>query len=253
MAEPTRESIAFPKLESFEIEAMRACPESDERFYQDGQALFEVGDVDFDFFVVVEGLVDIFEGASGKETLVATHEPGEFSGDVDMLTGRPAVVRAAARGRTTVLALPAKHLRRVISQVPQLSDRILRAFLMRRQILEEDGGFGVRVVGSRYSPDTHRIREFLAKNRSLFHWVDLEENDDTQAILEGLGVSLEETPVVDCANGKMLRNPSNGDLATCLGIRRPIDKSLHDLIIVGPGRQGLRRLYTARPRACGLW
>ncbi len=237
MAETTQESIAFPRLEDAQIEGMRKCPESRERTFQDGETLFHAGDLEFDFYVVVSGVVDIYEKNAPEP--IASHDTGHFSGDIDMLTGRPAVVTAKARGETLVLALPAKNLRRVISQVPALGDMILRAFLMRRQMLEEHGGFGVHVIGSRYSKDTHRIREFLARNRCLFHWDDLEDRKDSQTLLDSLGVALEQTPVVVCSDGTVLKNPENGDLARCLGIRRPIDKALYDLVIVGAGPAGL--------------
>ena len=130
-------------------------------------------------------------------------------------------------------------LKQVINQCPDLGDIILRAFMARRQLVRESGTFtGVRVIGSRYSPDTFRIREFLAKNMVLFTWTDIEANPDVDTLLKHFGVTEAETPIVVCPN-HVLRNPSNRELAEGAGIRKPLERTVYDLAVVGAGPAGL--------------
>ena len=130
-------------------------------------------------------------------------------------------------------------LKQVINQCPDLGDIILRAFMARRQLVRESGTFtGLRVIGSRYSPDTFRIRDFLAKNLVLFTWTDLEANPDVDQLLKHFGVTEAETPIVVCPK-HMLRNPSNRELADAVGIRKVLERTVYDLAVVGAGPAGL--------------
>ena len=132
------------------------------------------------------------------------------------------------------------ELRKVLNQDPQLSDIILQAFIARRQLMRESPEFtGLRVIGSRYSRDTFRIRDFLAKNRVLFTWLDLEGDPAVKQVLQQFGVTEADTPIVACAHCLVLRNPSNRELAEKIGIRRPVEHDVYDLAIVGSGPAGL--------------
>jgi thioredoxin reductase (NADPH) len=131
-------------------------------------------------------------------------------------------------------------LRQLLNHHPDLGDLILQAFIARRQLLREPGNFvGPRVIGSRDSKDTFRIREFLAKNRLPFTWVDLDSDPQVRQILEQFRVREDETPVVAWGPKILLRNPSNRELALALGLRRPIEQSVYDLVVVGAGPAGL--------------
>src|SRR5262249_56163776 len=124
-------------------------------------------------------------------------------------------------------------LRVVLNQCPALSDIILQAFIARRQLLRESPDFiGLRVIGSRYSADTFRVRDFLAKNRALFTWVDVETDPQVDRLLKQFGVTEADTPVVACAARLMLRNPSNQQLADAVGIRQPLGQTVYDLAVV---------------------
>ncbi len=230
-------SIAFPRFSAGEIAALaeHSAPHS----YSDGEVLIEAGSTDFPFFVVIDGGIEIVEDSSGERKSVVVHGPGEFSGDVDMLSGRPAVISALAKGQTEALALTPSCLRQIVKRSPDLSDRIMQAFWTRRQLLVESGFVGVRVIGSRYSPETLRIREFLAKNGQPFTWTDLESDAEAHTLLRAFDVSPADTPVVACDARTMLRNPTNEELAQCLGIKRPIERVLYDLVVVGAGPAGL--------------
>jgi thioredoxin reductase (NADPH) len=139
-----------------------------------------------------------------------------------------------------VVEISGEALRRVLNQCPDLSDIILQAFIARRQLLQQSPDFiGLRVIGSRYSADTFRIRDFLAKNRVLFTWVDLETDPQVDRLLKEFGITEADTPVVACGHRLMLRNPSNGQLADVNGIRQPLEQTVYDLAVVGAGPAGL--------------
>src|SRR5688572_10753990 len=130
------------------------------------------------------------------------------------------MVSAVARGDSEVLEVPRAALRQMLNQCPALSDLVLQAFIARRQMLRESPDFtGLRVIGSRYSQDTFRVRDFLAKNRALFTWVDVETEPGVDHLLKQFGVTEADTPVVACGRMVLLRNPSNRELADAIGIR----------------------------------
>ena len=134
--------------------------------------------------------------------------PGEFTGDVAQLTGSPAIVSAVARGECEVYEVSPDALRQLLNHHPDLGDVILRAFIARRQLLRESGNFtGLRVIGSRYSQDTFRVRDFLARNRVPFTWLDLEADPQVKQLLKQFGVTEADTPVVAWGRKLLLRNP----------------------------------------------
>jgi thioredoxin reductase (NADPH) len=168
------------------------------------------------------------------------HEVGDITGDVSHLTGRPAIVKGVAAKPSDVVAIPTGALRELLNVCPDLGDVILKAFIARRELIRDSGFTGVRVVGSRYSHDTFRITDFLASNRLLYTWLDLENENDAEVnvLLRRSGLQVSDTPVV--MTGKaLLRNPSNRELAEALGIRRPIESGTYDLAVVGAGPAGL--------------
>jgi thioredoxin reductase (NADPH) len=240
MAEQDLQSVAFPTLSDAQIARLGACADAMPRTFEDGQTLFAVGDRDIKFFIVKSGEVDIIDHSDDEPKRVTTHRKGQFTGDVTHLTGTKAVVSAIARGHCEVLEFSGDALRRLLNQCPDLSDIILQAFIARRQLLRQSPNFaGLRVIGSRYSSDTFRIRDFLAKNRILFTWVDLETDPEVDRLLKQFGISEADTPVVACGKLLMLRNPTNRQLADTIGIRQPLDQTVYDLAVVGAGPAGL--------------
>ncbi len=240
MAEHNLHSVAFPTLDQSLIDDLSRCSSVTTKTYRDGQTLFSVGDRDFKFFIVKSGEVEIVDHSGDQPKTVTVHLKGQFTGDVSHLTGNPAVVSAVARGDTEVYEVSGDTLRRILNQCPTAGDIILQAFIARRQLLRASADFtGLRVIGSRYSPDTFRVRDFLAKNRVLFTWTDVETDPNVDLLLKGFGVSEADTPVVACSSMLLLRNPSNRELADRIGIRRPVEQTLYDLIVVGAGPAGL--------------
>ena len=239
MAEHDLRAVAFPTLNEAQIEKLGNCAGAFLERYRNGQTLFKVGERDFKFFVVKSGELEIIDESGDTPKTVTVHRSGEFTGDVTQLSGGPAVVSAIARGDTEVYAMSAESVRQFLNTCPDLADIILQAFIGRRQLLRESGNFtGLRVIGSRYSQDTFRIRDFLSRNRVMFTWLDLETDPRVGQLLKDFGVSKAETPVVARARMLLLRNPSNRELAEETGIPQPLEQIMYDLIVVGAGPAG---------------
>jgi thioredoxin reductase (NADPH) len=240
MAEHELLSVAFPTLDDQLLAELEDCAGAARKSYSDGQYLFRVGQQDHNFYVIKSGTVDIIDLSSGEPRALTTHRAGQFTGDVSHLTGARAVVSAIVRGDCEVFEISPSTLREILDDCPKLSDIILRAFIARRQLLHESKDFtGLRVIGSRYSTDTFRVREFLAKNRALFTWTDLEADPDVDVVLKQFGITEADTPVVACGRMVLRRNPSNNELADIIGIRQPFEQSVYDWVIVGGGPAGL--------------
>ncbi|MGZ6867991.1 MAG: FAD-dependent oxidoreductase [Blastococcus sp.] len=228
---------AYPRLSETQIGALRARGE--QRSYQQGEALYRAGDRPGEFHVVLSGLVEIVEGFGWEHRRVAVHGPGRFLGELGTLTGAAAFLTATALEPGEVLAVPVDRLRELVARDQVLGDLILRALLTRRSMLL-GLGTGIRIVGSRHSTATRRLREFAARNRLPHVWIDLEQDEGAEALLQALGVAPEETPVVLWRGGQVLRNPGIADLARLVGL--PVlgsGETVCDLAIVGAGPAGL--------------
>jgi thioredoxin reductase (NADPH) len=167
------------------------------------------------------------------------HGPGRFLGELNLLTGEAVFVTAVVAEPGEVLILPVDRLREVVARNPGLGDLILRAYLQRRSLLI-GLGTGLKIIGSRYSPDTRRIREFATRNRVPHRWIDLERDAAAEALMRTLGIRPEETPVVILGNDRVLRNPSNAELARVIGLSpRAMTSGSCDLVVIGAGPAGL--------------
>jgi thioredoxin reductase (NADPH) len=194
--------------------------------------------VDYDFFVVESGAVAIVQGYGDDNRVIAVLRPHRFVGELSLLTGEPMLLTAVARDAGEVIQVPRARLLEIAAEDEDLANVILRTFLARRW-LDIGIGAGLKLIGSRFSSDTRRLREFLARNRTPYHLVDLEDDPDADASLRALRVKPAETPVVVWGGG-VLRNPSNAELAAKLGLRaRWAPTEVCDLLIVGGGPAGL--------------
>src|SRR6266478_9636992 len=240
MAENDLHSVAFPKFTAEQVAALGTCSLTKARQFRDGEKLFEAGQRDSKFYVIKSGQVAIVDESGDRPQRVVVHEPGGFTGDVSQITGNPAIVTAVAQGTVEAYELSQDALRQLLNHHPTMGDIILQAFIARRQLLRESGKFtGLRVIGSRYSQDTFRIRDFLSKNRVIYTWLDLEADPQVAEIIKQFGLTEADTPVVVCGQMQFRRNPSNRELADCLGLRRTLDETVYDLIVVGAGPAGL--------------
>ena len=232
------ENILFPKLNESQIAEIEKRAEL--KTYQDGEILYRTGTRNFSSYVVIEGEIEIVNRSDGESKTVITIGSQQFTGDVALLTGNPAVVDAIARGNCQLLEIENENLQRLLQENSPISDIFVQAFIARKKRLDELPGFtGVRVIGSRFSSDTFRIRNFLAKNRVWFTWVDLESDRQIDALLEKLEIAVEDTPVVTNGDLWLLKNPTNEKLAELLGIKTPLKDTVYDLAVVGAGPAGL--------------
>ena len=228
---------AFPTLTESQMREVADVAEC--RTYQDGDLLFKAGQTEFKFNVIRKGEIDIFDVSGNERQLLLTHGPFEFTGDIANLSGRSSNVDAVAKGKVEVYEICASELKTIINERPELSDTILKAFIARSVALSESEVTGLRVIGSQYSQDTFRIRDFLSKNRVLFTWTDADRDPNVGALLERFHVHLSDTPIVASGNEWILRNPSNRVLAEKIGIKQEFTEDLYDLVIVGGGPAGL--------------
>jgi thioredoxin reductase (NADPH) len=232
---------AFPRLSEGHIATLGTY--GTRRRTQEGDVLFREGDATCDFYVVLEGLVATVEGYGTPEAFeIGLHGPGRFLGELNLLTGQPVFVTAVVREPGEVLVVPTHRLREVVAEDPALGDVILRAYLIRRSLLI-DLGAGFRIIGSRYSDDARRLRDFAARNRLPHRWIDVESDAEADAILRQLGVPPQDTPIVIWRD-RVLRNPTNAELARTMGLptTAPVDEgraTAYDLVIVGAGPAGL--------------
>ncbi len=233
-------SVAFPTLDQTQISQLARCTNAEPKLFRDGQTLFAAGEQNINFFIVKSGEVEIVDDTGDEPKTVTVHRPGAFTGDISHLTGRPAIVSGVARGDCEVYEITGDALRKVLNQCPGTGDIILQAFIARRQLLRESANFtGLRVIGSRYSHDTFRVRDFLSKNRILFTWMDVETDPNVDQLLKQFGVTESDTPVVAFGKTLLLRNPSNRELADAIGIHQPLEDLVYDLVVVGAGPAGL--------------
>jgi thioredoxin reductase (NADPH) len=236
LEEPPDRNGAFPRLNDDQRARLLAVGEL--RKVVPGEVLFTDGDDSYDFFVVESGAVAIVRGLGDENHVIAVHGRHRFLGELNLLTGGRVYLSAVVRDAGEVIQVPIDNLRRLVADDEELSNMILRAFMARRSILIEVGG-GVRVIGSRYSLAARRLREFLARNRVPYHWVDLEEDEEAERSLRALGVEPADTPVVAGGQG-VLRDPSNAEVAEMLGLgARGAPPPLCDLVVVGGGPAGL--------------
>ena len=170
---------------------------------------------------------------------VVTQGPGHFLGDPSTLSGRAAVVQARADEDSEVLRIPPDQFHRIVVEDSELSDLFLRTFLDRRSALIAGGYGSARVIGSRYSRDTHRIREFLTRNNQPHTFLDLEKDEGATALLESLDVGVDETPIIVCGQGHVARNPSDDMPRPRLGFDSVNEDEVCDVVVVGAGPAGL--------------
>lgn len=239
MADYERKAQMFPKLSSAQLDRIR--PYGAVRHVEIDELLFDVGDRDVSFFVVLSGELEIFRPERDGIDIVTVHEPGEFTGEVNMLSGRANLVKGRMRVPGEVLELDRPAFRQLLAAEAELSEIFMRAFIVRRVglITHEQGN--VVVFGSEFSADTLRLKQFLSRNGHPYQYTDVERDDAARALLERFHVRPDEVPVVYfTGHDQMIRNPTNRQIADCLGFSGAIDPDeIHDVVVVGAGPGGL--------------
>jgi len=246
MTEPTihlpltasRADQVFPTLTSAQIG--RIASHGHARSAKAGDVLLEQGDKNIPIFVVISGELETVRPSGAHETLIARVPPGQFTGEVNTLSGRGALNRIRARVASEVIEVSRENVLALVQTDGELSQILMRAFILRRAELFAQGLGDVTVVGSSHSADTLRIKEFLARNAHPCAYIDLDRDADAQSLLDHFHVSASDIPVVICRGETVLRNPTNQEVADCLGFNQAVDQSeVRDLVIVGAGPAGL--------------
>ncbi len=229
---------AFPVLTAEQIDRIR--PLSKVRKVNAGEIVFEPGDLDIPFFVLLSGGMEIVQPGINGERLIVDLGAGEFTGEITMISGRRGLVRGRVTAAGEFLEMSSGQLRSLVARDAELSELFMRAFILRRVTLINRGQGNVILMGSRHSAASLRLREFLVRNGHPFTYVDLDTDTSSQELLDHFHVTMEEIPVVICNNRTVLRSPSIQELAACLGLNAHITASdVRDLVIVGAGPSGL--------------
>jgi thioredoxin reductase (NADPH) len=228
---------AYPRLSDDQIATFEAG--GARRTVDRGETLVREGERTDYFFVMLSGKVAVSTtDDTGNRHVIRVHGPGRFLGELGDLEGQAAFYTAEVVEPGEVLVVPTERVRDLVAHDPALSDLILRAYLCRRSLLIQEG-YGFRIIGSCYSPDTVRLREFAARNRLPHRWFDLERDPQAERLLRRFGVTAQDTPVV-IWGGAVLRNPTNAELARRVGLPvadKAPDES--DVVVVGAGPAGL--------------
>lgn len=234
----TRRDQVFPVLDAAEIQRLHRFGEV--RRYEAGEALWRAGEVGHGLTVVLTGRLAISQPEGGQRRLIATHLPGEFLGEIAQLSGRPALVDVDAIEPVEALIIPPEKLRAVLVAEAELGERIMRALILRRMGLLELGTGGPVIVGPGHHGDVLRLGGFLSRNAHPHLSLDPETDPEARALVERFGLNPGELPIILCPDGRLLRNPSEDELARCLGLVGPIDPDrVYDVAVVGAGPAGI--------------
>jgi thioredoxin reductase (NADPH) len=228
----------FPTLTPAQIE--RVALHGRLRSIREGEVLIETGDQIVPFFVVKSGQVEVVRLSGATGDLITTHRPGSFTGEANMLSGRRSLVRARVTEAGDVIEMDREHLLALVQTDSELGEILMRAFILRRVgLIASELGDAV-VVGTMQCGQTLRIKEFLTRNGHPYSYVDLDHDADVQEMLDRFGVGADDTPILICRGEVVLRNPTNEQIADCLGFNEGIDMMpLRDVVIVGAGPAGL--------------
>ena len=244
LPETPDENGAFPRLDDRERERFRRLGRV--RAVEPGEVLFSAGERGRSFFVIESGSAAIVQGYGDENRVVAVQGAHRFLGELSLLIGQRLYLTGVMREAGEVIEIPLPRIWQLVSEDKAISDMILSAFIARRALLVGLGA-GIKLIGSRLSPDSRRLREFLARNQMPYTWIDLEADDEADGLLRRLEVAASETPVVIASGGEILRNPSTAELGAALGLGwRTVPPALCDVVVVGAGPAGISAsLYAA--------
>ena len=229
---------AFPALTEEQIDRIR--PLGRIRQVRSGDILIKPGDTVIPFYVLLSGRMEIVQPSLDGERMIALHEPGGFTGEMTMLSGARSQVIGRVSEGGEFLELSPENLRVLVARDTELSEILMRAFILRRLEMIRQGWGARAVLGSQPSARTLEIREFLSRNGQPYTYVDLDRDQTSQELLDRFEVKPRDVPVVVCPGRGVLRSPSVRDLAAGLGLSVVSGgKQIRDVIIVGAGPAGL--------------
>ena len=233
-----RREQMFPSLSA--VQLARLARFGRRRSVPAGEIVFEQGEASPEFFVVLSGALEVVQPADGVEVPITVHRTGGFTGEVNMLSGRRALVRGRMIEAGELLVISPEALRRIVQSDAELSELFMRAFILRRVALISHAMGDTVLIGSSHSAGTLRLREFLVRNAQPHAYLDVDHDQGVQALLDRFGLRVSDVPVLICRYDRVLKNPSNEAVADCLGFNPGLDTSkVHDLVVVGAGPAGL--------------
>ena len=234
----SRPDHIFPTLTEAQI--ARVAMHGRTRRVRAGEVLVEPGDRVLHFYVIGSGAVEVIRPSTEGETVVAVYHAGHFTGEVSMIAGGRALMLVRVRSDGELIEVSREELAALVQIDAELSEILMRAFILRRMELVASGVGDVVLIGSMHSVDTLRIKEFLTRNNHPYQYVDLDKDADVQVLLDRFHVKVEDVPVLICRGQHVLRNPSVREITDCLGFNEEIDREhVRDLIVVGAGPSGL--------------
>ncbi|WP_395332179.1 FAD-dependent oxidoreductase [Novosphingobium sp. BL-8H] len=238
----TREYQMFPVLSASELSLARRFASGPERRFAAGETVYAIGDTQAPTWLVLEGAIEVQRrDGLNRAARITTHGPGQFSGEINQLSGRPTIAGGTA-GPHGCSAVPIDdvHLRALMIGSAELGEKVMRALILRRVGLIEEGGAGPIIIGIPESAEVLRLQEFLRRSGYPSLVLDATRDEEGKAMVERLGVEPAQYPLVVCPSGSILRAPHEEDLAACLGLTSHIDSDvLHNVAIVGAGPAGL--------------
>jgi len=234
-----RRDQMFPVLEAAEIGRLWRFGEL--KSYAAGERIVATGEIAPGAFVILTGRVDIMQsGGLGHSQRIVTHGPGSFMGELAQLSDRPSLVDAYAKEKVEALVIPPRRLRDLLVEEAELGERIMRALILRRVGLLDVGAGGPVIVGGADHADVLRLEGFLTRNGHPHQRLDPKTDPCAQTLIDRFHIAARDLPIVLCPNGQLLRNPSDVELARCIGLVKPIDPDkIFDVVIVGAGPAGL--------------
>jgi thioredoxin reductase (NADPH) len=232
------DNVAWPVLSAAELADVASF--GSERSTVAGELLFEAGEASYDLFVVLEGEAEVLRPGGAEDALIASFGPGGFIGELTLLTGQHRFLDARVSKAGRVLVIEQSQFRRLMSLRPALAETIFAALVARREILRAgQGAQTIQIIGSRYSPEAMALRAFAEHSRLAHTWIDVEDADDVDALLAGLGLKAQDTPVAITPDG-ILRHATTAQFAEMLGLTyQPVPGFIFDLVVVGSGPAGL--------------
>jgi thioredoxin reductase (NADPH) len=238
----TRSHQLFPVLNEVQIEVSKRFASGPARDFAPGEIVFDVGERHAPTWLVLKGSIDVMRrDGLGREAAITTHGVGQFSGEVSQLAGRESLASGrAGAGGCTALPFDTPHIRALMVGSAEVGEIVMRAFILRRVGLIEEGSVGSVLVGNPGSVDLIRLEGFLNRNGYPFSVLDAVTDADGRAVLERFGVMPEELPLMVCPNGRVLKRPTNAEAGACLGITPDLDtETIYDVAVVGAGPAGL--------------
>ena len=234
----TTPSEMFPVLTA--AQQARVLAHGHRRTVEQNDIVVELNELVTKVFLVVSGILHVLQVSNSQEHIVAVCNPGMFTGELTVLTGRRGLVRIRAAENSELIEIDRGSLQSLVETDSELSDIFLRAFILRRlELIAREVG-DIVLIGSSHSLATLRIKEFLTRNYQPYSYIDLDRDADVQELVDRFSLSIDDMPVLICRGTAVLRNPSNQEISNCLGFNEGIDQAhVRDLIIVGAGPAGL--------------